>query len=56
MITLAWLIRSFQAINRKGGDNIWIDDWFLGILFTLIIILLDEVLIMFISSIIKSIN
>lgn len=40
MITILWLIRSFQPIV-VGDDNFWKCDWFLSTLFTILCLMAD---------------
>lgn len=47
MITLLWLIRSTQGILHKHDSTIWDDDWFLGIIFTILCVLFDLALVEF---------
>lgn len=54
MITILWLIRSFQPII-SGSENFWENDWFMCSCMTLMIIGVDFMIIFFISPIINNI-
>jgi hypothetical protein len=45
MFTILWLIRSFQGVDGKGGENFWQFEWFLASIVTVMVIMLDFMLI-----------
>ncbi len=47
MITILWLIRSFQPIMKGDTVNSWQHDWFLSLIITLLFLCGDTMIIRF---------